>query len=205
MRGYILNLKKHRDEDLIVSILCADRLFSLYRFYGARHSPLQLGYKIDFACENDPFFMPRLRSVSHLGFDWLFEISKIRYWQIFLHLLHRHLAGIETIDEFYFSLLDRAALKLSVQNPKRVLIETACALWEREGRLHRDLKCLICERRIDDPFVALLRCLAPAHGECARKEGFRREAVIRLFETNETILFDDKEVDLLWRIVEEGL
>ncbi|MDR2151764.1 MAG: recombination protein RecO [Helicobacteraceae bacterium] len=205
MRGYILNLKKNRDEDLIVSILCADRLFSLYRFYGARHSPLQLGYKIDFAYESDPFFMPRLRSVSHLGFDWIFALSKVRYWQIFARLLYRHLSGADEIDDFYFSLLERAALKLSAQNPKRVLIEAACELWEREGRLHSDLKCLICERRIEDSLVALTHCLTPAHGECVYKEGFDREALIRLFETKETILFDDKEIDRLWRIVEEGL
>ncbi|MDR1911406.1 MAG: recombination protein RecO [Helicobacteraceae bacterium] len=205
MRGYILNVKKRRDEDLIVSLLTSDRLFSLYRFYGARHSPLQLGYKIDFAYEGDPFFMPRLRSVSHLGFDWLFEIKKTRYWQMFAQLLYRHLSGAEEIDEFYFALLERAALKLSVENPKRVLIEAACALWEREGRLHSDLKCLICERRIDDEFIALARCLTPAHSKCLYKEGFEREALIRLFQTNEAILFDDDAIDRLWRIVEEGL
>jgi hypothetical protein len=205
MRGYILDIKKRRDEDLIVSLLTPDRLFSLYRFYGARHSPLQLGYKIDFSYENDPFFMPRLRSVSHLGFDWLFEVERVRYWQIFAQLLQRHLSGAEEIDDFYFSLLDVAAVKLGAQNPKRVLIEAACALWEREGRLHADLKCLICERKINDPYVALIHALAPAHGSCVYREGFAREATIRLFETKETILFDDDDVDKLWRIIEEGL
>jgi hypothetical protein len=205
MRGYILNVKKNRDEDVIASILTGDRLFTLYRFYGARHGQLQLGYKIDFAYESDPFFMPRLRNVSHLGFDWLFELNKTRYWQIFAHALYVHLSGIEAIDEFYFSLLERAALKLSAQNPKRVLIEAACALWDHEGRLHRDLKCLICERRVEDPFVALIHCLTPAHSECVYQEGFDREALIRLFETNETILFDDDAIDRLWRIVEDGL
>ena len=51
MQGYIINVNKARDEDVIVTILAQDNLYTLYRFYGARHSQINLGFKIDFEIE----------------------------------------------------------------------------------------------------------------------------------------------------------
>ncbi|GHV07407.1 recombination protein RecO [Campylobacterota bacterium] len=205
MRGYILNLKKHREEDVIAAILCPDRLFSLYRFYGARHSPLQLGHKIDFVAENDPFFMPRLRQVSHLGFNWLFDIERVRAWQQFCKLLFAHLRQVEEIDPFYYDLLDRAGGKLETMHPKRTMIEAAIELFNYEGRLHTELRCHQCGRVIDDDFVALQRACLPAHTLCIYADGFDRRKLARLFETGESLLFNDQEIASLWRVILEGL
>lgn len=205
MRGFILDLRKHRDEDLILSVLTPDRLIGLYRFFGVRHSPLQLGHKIDFVFENDPFFMPRLRQVSHLGFSWLFEAPKVRAWQQFMQLLYKHLRGAEEIDGFYFALLERAAAALEKQAPKRALIEAAVALFEHEGRLHQDFRCLVCDRPIDDAQIALARAFMPVHGGCVYTQGFERGRIERLFNSGESILFEDDEIEKLWRTLEEGL
>ncbi|MGE4295772.1 MAG: recombination protein RecO [Campylobacterales bacterium] len=205
MRGFILGVRKHRDEDLILSVLTPERVMELYRFYGVRHSPLQLGHKIDFVAENDPFFLPRLRQVSHLGFSWLFDAAKVRAWQQFSQLLHAHLRGAETLDGFYYRLLDRTASLLEKQSAKRALIEASVALFEYEGRLHRDMRCLVCDRPVDSRQIALTRAFMPVHAECVYAEGFDAKKVIRLFETGESLLFEDHETEKLWRILEEGL
>ena len=48
MQGYIINLNRVKDEDLIVTILSKGRLETLYRFYGARHGTINIGFKIDY-------------------------------------------------------------------------------------------------------------------------------------------------------------
>jgi hypothetical protein len=48
MQGYIIDLKVVKDDDLIVTLLCENELITSYRFYGARHSNINIGYKIDF-------------------------------------------------------------------------------------------------------------------------------------------------------------
>ena len=48
MQGYIIDIKPVKDDDLIVSILTENELLTTYRFYGARHSNINIGYKIDF-------------------------------------------------------------------------------------------------------------------------------------------------------------
>lgn len=162
MRGFILGVRKHRDEDLIVTVLTENRLLELYRFYGVRHSALQLGHKIDFVTENDPFFIPRLRQVSHLGYEWLFDAPKVRAWQQFMQLLHKHLKGAEEIDGFYLALLENAASALRRQHPKRAMIEAAVRLLAHEGRLHNNFRCLLCDGTIDDPQIGLTRALTPS-------------------------------------------
>ncbi|MDR0747246.1 MAG: recombination protein RecO [Helicobacteraceae bacterium] len=205
VRGYILNLKKRGNEDMIVTLLSTESLLTLYRFYGARHSALQLGYKIDFIVENNPFFMPRLRQVAHLSFEWLFSLEKARVWQRFCQLLYAHLRGAEECGGFYYDMLENAAGKLKTQNPKRTMIESAAALLEHEGRLHSDMRCFICREEIKGGRVALLRGCSPAHAACVGAEGFDLRAVKRLFEAKESLLFADPEIKILWKIVESGL
>ena len=205
MRGFILNLRKHSDEDIIVTVLCPDKMVDLYRFYGARHSVLSLGYKIDFVIENNQSFIPRIRQIAHLSCDWLFEIEKVSAWQSFMQLLFRHLRGAETIDDFYFNLLENTALKLTVQNAKRAIIEACVELLEYEGRLHSDLRCLVCERPINDDQIVLTKAFFPSHIKCTRRQAFSRPALLRLFDTKESLMFNDSDIAKLWSIVEEGL
>ena len=47
MQGYIIDIKPVKDDDLIVSILTENELLTTYRFYGARHSNINIGYKIE--------------------------------------------------------------------------------------------------------------------------------------------------------------
>jgi hypothetical protein len=190
---------------MIVTLLSPESLLTLYRFYGARHSALHLGYKIDFIAENNPFFMPRLRQVAHLSFEWLFSLEKARVWQRFCQLLYAHLRGAEECGEFYYDMLENAARKLGAQNPKRTMIESAAALLEHEGRLRSDMRCFVCRKEVKDGRVALLRGCFPAHAACVGAEGFNLPAVKRLFETKESLLFADQEIKKLWEIVETGL
>ena len=45
MQGYIVDIKSVKDDDLIVTIICENELITSYRFYGARHSNINIGYK----------------------------------------------------------------------------------------------------------------------------------------------------------------
>ena len=51
MQGFIINLNKVKEEDLIVTIISKDNLQTLYRFYGARHGTINIGFKIDYEIE----------------------------------------------------------------------------------------------------------------------------------------------------------
>lgn len=204
MQGFILNLRRHREEDLIVTVITSQALMTLYRFYGARHSPIALGHKVDFVAERTPFQMGQMRHVAHLGWGWLADLSRVRVWQQFVQLLFQHLKGAQVLDSFYYELLEKAAEKLPVQNPKRVLLESYITLLEYEGRLHSDLDCLVCETPIKEEQVALARAFVPAHSACLYAEGFDRDQIVRLFETKESLLMDDEQIERLWRVVGEG-
>ncbi|MDR2904848.1 MAG: recombination protein RecO [Helicobacteraceae bacterium] len=208
MRGFILDLRKHRAEDLIVTILTDEKVLKLYRFYGVRHSPIQLGYKVDFAVEHDPFFMPRLRSVWHLGYKWLFDLKRARLWQRFCQILQKHLRDAEKIDDFYFAILEKAAAKMERQNPERVLIEAMIEILDREGRLFDisgEFSCEICEEKIEDDRFVLLSKFSPAHENCVSKRGFLKSAIARLFNSYETILLSDVEVGELFGNMENEI
>ena len=42
MQGYIIDIKPVKDDDLIVSILTEHEVLTTYRFYGARHSNINI-------------------------------------------------------------------------------------------------------------------------------------------------------------------
>ena len=98
MQGFILHTQKVKDEDLIVYILSPKMLIKAYRFYGLRHSSILTGYKIDFALEENPSFLPRLKDVLHLGFLWIMQRDKMLIWQEFIRLLYKHLKDVEELD-----------------------------------------------------------------------------------------------------------
>ena len=106
MQGFILHTQKVKDEDLIVYILSPKELIKAYRFYGLRHSSILNGYKIDFALDENPSFLPRLKDVLHLGFVWIMDREKMLIWQEFIRLLYHHLKDAQVLESFYFELLD---------------------------------------------------------------------------------------------------
>ena len=203
MQGYILKVTKVKEEDCIVDILTRESLIKAYRFYGARHSNITQGYKIDFELISSMNFLPQLRGALHLGFEWLTQREKLLFWQQFIRLFHAHLKDAEFIDEFYFNLLENACLKFGKQNPKRIIIESYLQILEFEGRLHSEPICFICDDEIKDR-VALGRAFLPAHEFCVGIDGFELSQINELFESKKTTNLDDEVVNSLYNIVLQG-
>jgi hypothetical protein len=205
MQGFILNSNRVKDEDLVVSILTNKKLKTLYRFYGARHANINIGYKIDFeALHSAKSSIPMLREVLPLSQKWMFESNRFFTWQQFIKLLFRHLKDVVEIDPFYFYLLEEATLKMQKQNPKRVIIESYLELLDHEGRLHNDFNCFICNEEINTN-LTLARSFLPSHKKCVFGKEFSKDKIIVLFDTKSTINFDDEDIEVLYRILLEGL
>lgn len=204
MQGYILNINRAKDEDLIVTVLTAQRVITLYRFYGARHSHINLGYKIDFEIRSSlKSSISQLRDVLHLAQKWNIQHEKMLIWQQFVELFYKHLKDIDTIDTFYFDLLELASSQWQKQSPKRIAIESYLGLLEAEGRLHTDMHCFSCDSAIhEDP--CLVRSFLPAHKSCVYANTFNTDAIKELFTNKSTLFFNDKDVDRLWNIMLEG-
>jgi hypothetical protein len=199
-----LGLRKAKNEDSIALVLSPESIRSYYRFFGARHSILQLGNLIDFEVEGeDGRFMPRLRSLSHIGFPWLFDKNRLLMWHNFLKKFEPHLRDAEEIDSFYFDLLLDAARKWHRQNPKRIVCESYIKLLDYEGRLYPEENCFICEQRIEEE-IALMQAFKPAHPGCIYSPALPTKKVFDFFESKKTTFFDDYEVDLLFNIVMKG-
>lgn len=206
MQGYIINLNKVKDEDLIVTIVSKGNLDNLYRFYGARHGVINLGFKIDFEKEDSAkSSISRLKDVIHIGFKWINDYKLLKLWQDFLALFHKHLRDAEELDDFYFNLLDYASQNWNKQNPKRVAIEAYVKLLENEGRLHKELNCFLCSLPIEEKEISLVRAFLPTHKACSHTLGINKEALIELFENKSSIFLNDKEIDRLWYVLLEGL
>jgi len=204
MQGYILNINRVKDEDLIVSLLTQNRLKTLYRFYGARHGSINIGYKIDFEAQSSPkSTISMLKNVLHLGNKWMNEPRRFFIWQHFIKLLFKHLKDVEELDSFYFELLDNMNQKFEKQNPIRVAVESYIELLSYEGRLHDDFICFICEEPVNDELV-ITRSFLPAHKTCLFGDVVDRVKIEELFVTRSTLYLDDREVDKLWKIVLEG-
>jgi recombinational DNA repair protein (RecF pathway) len=205
MQGYIINLNKVKDEDLIVTILTEENLYTCYRFYGARHSTINVGYKIDFELESNlKSSIPRLKDVLQLGFPWIFDNQKLYCWQRFIKLFYPHLKDVEELEPFYFDLLNSLAKRIEKQNPKRAIIEAYVKLCEHEGRLHKDYYCLLCEEKIEQQ-ISLVRAFVPIHPECSYSKGFELSKVNKLFYEKSTLSLTDNEVDHLWNLLLQGL
>jgi len=205
MQGFIININKVKDEDLIVSILTENNFYTTYRFYGARHSNINLGFKIDFELEtNLKSDIPRLKDVLQIGYPWILENQKLYAWQRFVKLFYPHLKDVEYIEDFYFKLLDKLAHKITKQNPKRAIIESYIELCEYEGRLHTHYECLICEQEIVHE-VSLVRGFFPTHTSCIYGKRFKLFQIKELFEEKTLLSFSDNEVDYLWNILLQGI
>ncbi|MGK0255866.1 MAG: hypothetical protein ACI81I_000473 [Arcobacteraceae bacterium] len=205
MQGYIININNVKDEDLIVSILTKNNFYTTYRFYGARHSIINIGFKIDFELEsNMKSSMSRLKDVLQISYPWIHDSSKLYCWQRFLKLFYTHLKDVEEIEDFYFDLLDELAHKMIKQNPKRAIVESYIKLCEHEGRLHTEYECLLCEEIIESD-ISLVRSFLPTHKKCSYSKSFRLSQIQELFEEKSLINFNEEEVEFLWNILLQGL
>lgn len=205
MQGYIINVNKVKDEDLIVSILTQNNFYTTYRFYGARHSIINIGFKIDFELEtNLKSDIARLKDVLHLGYPWIFDKEKLYCWQRFLKLFYPHLKDVTEIEQFYFDLLDELSHKMIKQNPKRAICESYVKLCEYEGRLHTQYDCLLCDEKIDEE-ISIVRSFLPTHSKCSYSRKFKLYQIKELFENRSLINFDDEEVDYIWNILMQGI
>ncbi len=206
MQGYIINLNRVKDEDLIVTIISKENLDTLYRFYGARHGTINIGFKLDYEKEESgKSTIARLKDVIHIGFKWIYDHNRLRLWQEFLILFHKHLQDAEELDSFYFDLIDNASQEWGNQNPKRVAIESYIKLLEHEGRLHTDLNCFLCSSEILDTKISLIRAYLPTHSRCSHTLSIDIKALEELFSNKSTLFLSDKEIDRLWYILIEGL
>jgi len=204
MKGFVLSTVRVKDEDLIVRILTKKEVLTLYRFYGARHSYINVGYWIDFVVEESPkVTIKRLRHVIQLPFSFLFDLEKMFYYKNFVTLLNKHLIDVTNIDEFYYNLLVEIVNVMDKREAKRLLIESYVKLLEKEGRLHKDFRCFLCEKEVKDN-IALARAFLPAHENCIYAKGFSKEKLKELFFNKKSLLFDENEIDKLWNIMNLG-
>ena len=88
-------------------------------------------------------------------------------------------------------------------NAKRLIIQSYIRLLQHEGRLHDELNCFICDEKITNN-VALSRSFLPAHESCISQRGFAIAKIQNLFETKNTILLDDNDIDELYAILLQG-
>lgn len=204
MQGFILHTQKVKDEDLIVYILSPKMLVRTYRFYGLRHSSILTGYKIDFALEENPSFLPRLKDVLHLGFLWIMQRDKMLIWQEFIRLLYKHLKDVEELDSFYFDLLEECVKRFEKQNPKRVIVDAYLKILEFEGRLHKEFLCFACDEKIQNS-ITLLRAFLPSHLHCAFGFEFEEEKLRKFYSSKNCAVFDNEEIENLYHLIKEGL
>ena len=205
MQGYIININQVKDEDLIVTILTQNNCYTTYRFYGARHSVINIGYKIDFELEsNHKSNIYRLKDVLQIGYSWIVDNNKLYCWQRFIKLFYPHLKDVEDIDSFYFELLDNLVHKITKQNSKRAIIESYILLCKHEGRLHSDFVCLLCDKDIDS-IVSLVRGFFPVHGDCCYGKKFDLYQIKELCEENGLMSFSDEDIEYIWLVLLQGL
>ncbi|MCH9739289.1 MAG: recombination protein RecO [Epsilonproteobacteria bacterium] len=204
MQGFIINIRKAKNEDVIVTVLSKSSIESYWRFFGARHSILQVGNFIDFEIEQDRSnFMPKMRRLSHISFPWIFSANHLLIWQNFIKLFEPHLKEATQLDSFYFDLLLALAKKWDRQNPKRLAVEAYVKLLAHEGRLYDNGFCYICEEVLGDK-VGLMRAYIPAHPHCIYANALDKNSVFELFNTKSTIKLEDFIIDEFYNILLKG-
>ncbi|PAF50641.1 recombination protein RecO [Helicobacter sp. 13S00477-4] len=205
MQGYILNTIPVKNEDMLVHILTPLSIKRLYRFYGARHSIVHLGKKIDFEEEGNGLFLPKLRNIMHLGYSWESDLDRVYVWQRFMRLLGKHLFDIYELDNFYFNMLEMGADRLCKQNPLRVVLEMYAELLSFEGRDDKGRQCFICGNNIGNE-VALGRSFLFAHAKCiGGSRAFKKIQILDFLSQKSTIGMNDDIVEKIWEILKQGL
>lgn len=205
MKGFIINLNRVKEEDLIVTIVSEKSLDTLYRFYGSRHGTINIGFKIDYEKESSAkSTIARLKDVVHIGYKWINDSQKLRLWQHFLTLFYPHLKEVEDLHPFYFELLESASLEWGQRNAKRVAIESYIKLLEHEGRLHTENTCFLCSKPIESD-ISVIRAYLPTHTHCSKTMPISHTALQELYTNKSTLFLNEKEVDRLWNTLLEGL
>lgn len=206
MQGFILSKTSVKNQDLILRVLTPSKVLELYRFYGMRHSIIDIGRKIDFDLVYDGYFLPKIRNILQLSYQWEKEYEKVYVWKTFLSMLNLHLKEIEQIEEFYFSLLEWGAHILDRQDPMRVAIEMGAKILQYEGRNARftDDVCFLCQEKLGD-YVALGRAFLFAHPECIQSEVVLKCKMVDFLRTSSTFVFNSDEIEQIWNIFTQGL
>ena len=184
---------------MIVTVLSDKTVTKYYRFYGERHSILQLGYLIDFEIKESNNFLPQLRGISHNGFQWLYNREKLLKWHKLITTIEPHFRDVNEISSFYYNILLNAAKKWSKQSAKRLSIEVLIKILKFEGRLQPLNKCVICNQLIEDN-ISLIDGFLPTHSSCSSLEAINKNALIKLFNNSTTILLDDNIIDRVYLI-----
>lgn len=204
MQGFISGIKKLKNEDIIVNIITESHFLTLYRFYGLRHSIINIGRKIDFEVDYNGVFMPRLRAVSQLGFAWESDAYKMRYFQRFMQCLDKHLSGTEEISSFYFELLNLALKIINKQSPNRALLDLYAMILQNEGRKSLEDSCFICNEILGDK-VRIARGFLTAHSHCIYSDcEMEKERFFQFLESNKSIFLSEKEVEHLLEVLLQG-
>ena len=205
MRGFIINIRKAKNEDVIVTVLSRDSVKTYWRFFGARHSILQIGNLVDFEVqESKNSFMPNMRKLSQISFPWLFSANHLLIWQNFIKLFDAHFQETTEIDAFYFQLFLETAQKWHKQNPKRLAVEAYIKILEHEGRLYDNGFCYICDGVLEEE-VRLMRSYLPTHPHCIYGQNLPKLDIFKLFNTKSTIKLDDEVVAYLYGIILKGV
>ncbi len=205
MQGYILKITKSIKEDVIVKILSPNHYYTLYRFYGARHTILYTGRKIDFEIEYHGVYTPKLRNIMHLSRDYETQLDKVYVWQQFCNLLDKHLYDTKDVDSFYFELLDTHVKLLAKQNAKRLVCCMQAHLLEFEGRLYQEDKCFICDALLHDE-VAITRGFLLACPSCVVAPiCVNKKQIFQFFTTKSLINMQDYDCARLYEILLQGL
>lgn len=205
MKGFILSVKKAKNEDCIAIVLSNTEIRSYYRFYGARHSILQLGNLLNFEVEGeDSQFLPKLRKLSLIEFSCMKHKKKLILWQDFIKKLAFHLEDADSLEAFYYDLLLEAVQHCQKQNPKRIICESYLKLIIYEKRLSTNTHCFICEEAINKE-ISLMQGFKPAHPKCIHSPALSSQKVFDFFRTQSTICLEDEEVDILFDVLMKGL
>lgn len=205
MKGFIINLNRVKEEDLIVTIVSQKSLDTLYRFYGSRHGTINIGFKIDYEKESSAkSSISRLKDVVHIGYKWINDTKKLRLWQHFITLFYPHLKEVEDLHPFYFDLLENASNEWGLRNPKRVAVESYVKLLEHEGRLHSEHTCFLCSEPIEGE-ISLIRAFLPTHHYCSKTMPITPHALNELYTNKSSLFLSDREVERLWMVLLEGL
>jgi len=184
---------------MVVTILNQNSIGKFYRFYGARHSILQLGYLIDYEVKESGTFLPQVRSISHIGFNWLYDRQRLMDWHKLITTLEPHFRDIGELSSFYFNTLLESAKKWEKQSSKRLTIEAFIKILKYEGRLQPLNRCVICNQAINEN-ISIVDGFLPTHSSCSISEPMNKRAIIELFENSSTILIDDDIIDRLYLI-----
>ena len=191
---------------MVVKLLTQDSIIISYRFYGARHSILQLGYLIDFELEQDKAnFLPKLRSISHIGFPWLYERQKLFLWHQYISVFSQHFHDVGDIDGFYFQTLLNIAKKWHKQSPYRLIVESFVDILKFEGRLHNIQRCIVCSKNITEDNISLIKGFLPTHTYCANSITLPKKEINDLFNSSSSLLLNDDMVKSLSSIVFKGM